>query len=85
MHFFAQFSPTCLVYRWTAGVYPLSILIAFFSGAWPYIKLATMFTSWILPTSLLPLPQRDSWLIWLDILGKWSLIDTYVMVRFVST
>lgn len=65
---------------WEAEVYPLSILVAFFSGAWPYIKLAAMFVCWVLPTSALPLRHRDSVLRWLDILGKWSLLDTYVMV-----
>jgi hypothetical protein len=65
---------------WDAGVYPLSALVAFFSGAWPYIKLTCMFLSWILPTSILTLSRRDNGLIWLDILGKWSLIDAYVMV-----
>jgi len=65
---------------WEAEVYPLSILVAFFSGAWPYIKLAAMFVCWVLPTSGLPLVYRDAVLRWLDILGKWSLLDTYVMV-----
>ena len=54
--------------------------MAFFSGAWPYIKLAVMFLCWMLPTSALPLRYRDFSLVWLDILGKWSLLDTYVMV-----
>jgi uncharacterized paraquat-inducible protein A len=65
---------------WSAGAYPLSALVAFFSGAWPYIKLTSMFLCWILPTSVLKLGQRDNGLIWVDILGKWSLIDAYVMV-----
>lgn len=65
---------------WEAGVYPLSILVAFFSGAWPYIKLVAMLMCWVLPTSAMPLRNRDSVLRWLDILGKWSLLDTYVMV-----
>lgn len=59
---------------WDAGVYPLSILIAFFSGAWPYIKLVSMLVSWFLPTSTLSSGRRDVVLRWLDILGKWSLL-----------
>jgi hypothetical protein len=65
---------------WFAGVYPLSILVAFFSGAWPYIKLFSMFVTWLTPTSLVTAKQRGWVLGWLDILGKWSLIDAYVMV-----
>lgn len=30
---------------WDAGIYPLSIMVAFFSGAWPYVKLASMMVS----------------------------------------
>lgn len=33
---------------WNAGVYPLAILVAFFSGGWPYIKLILMLVSWML-------------------------------------
>ena len=65
---------------WNAEVYPLAILIAFFSGAWPYIKLLTMLFSWILPPSIFKLGLRDTSLVALDALGKWSLIDAYVMV-----
>jgi hypothetical protein len=65
---------------WEAGVYPLSILIAFFSGAWPYIKLAGMFGSWFTPSSVVSVKRREWCLEWLDILGKWSLLDAYVMV-----
>lgn len=65
---------------WKAGVYPLSVLIAFFSGAWPYIKLAAMFCLWFTHSSLVSVKRREWYLEWLDILGKWSLLDAYVMV-----
>lgn len=64
---------------WAAGVYPLAILIAFFSGAWPYIKLVLMLAAWCLPPRFLPLGPRESILRVVDALGKWSLIDSYVM------
>jgi hypothetical protein len=32
---------------WNAEVYTLSVLIAFVSGAWPYVKLAVMFVAWV--------------------------------------
>jgi uncharacterized paraquat-inducible protein A len=31
---------------WNAGIYPLALLIAIFSGVWPYIKLVTMLACW---------------------------------------
>lgn len=65
---------------WSAGVYPLAILIAFFSGAWPYCKMLSMLSAWILPPKILTIENREHVLIVLDILGKWSLIDFFVMV-----
>jgi hypothetical protein len=65
---------------WTAEAYALSVLLAFFSGAWPYIKLASMFLAFVLPKSLMSFKLRDGILVWLDILGKWSLLDTFFMV-----
>jgi len=65
---------------WTAGVYPLSILVAFFSGIWPYLKVVLMILCWFLPKKIFSEKSRGSMLEWLDILGKWSLLDTYVMI-----
>ena len=31
---------------WTAGAYPLALLIGVFSGAWPYIKLICLTACW---------------------------------------
>lgn len=62
------------------GVYPLSLLIAVFSGAWPYIKLLMMLWVWLIPPSLFSSRKRESVIMVLDALGKWSLIDCYVMV-----
>eukprot|EP01105_Mastigella_eilhardi_P004643 TRINITY_DN161_c0_g3_i1.p1 TRINITY_DN161_c0_g3~~TRINITY_DN161_c0_g3_i1.p1 ORF type:complete len:1067 (-),score=233.61 TRINITY_DN161_c0_g3_i1:1526-4726(-) len=65
---------------WKAGVWPLSLLIAVFSGAWPYLKLLMMLLSWTVPRRLLPVRYREYVLMFLDALGKWSLLDSYVMV-----
>ena len=65
---------------WTAGVYPLSILIAFMSGIWPYLKVVLMICCWFFPTAWMKSSTRGSMLGWLDFLGKWSLLDTYVMI-----
>lgn len=65
---------------WNAGVYPLAILIAFFSGAWPYVKLLVMMLSWIVPPGMMSKERRETMLVILDMLGKWSLVDFFVMV-----
>ena len=62
---------------WDAKVYPLSILIAVFSGAWPYGKLLLIGYCWCRPMRV---GTRETLLQWLDALGKWSLLDSYVMV-----
>lgn len=67
---------------WNAGVYPLAFLIAGFSGAWPYAKLLCMISAWFLPVQILDTKQREKYLMWLDCLGKWSLVDSYVLVMF---
>lgn len=69
---------------WNAGVWPLSLLIAVSSGFWPYIKLIFMFFCWITPSRFLPPKMRGRLLFVLDVLGKWSLIDAYVLVLFVN-
>jgi len=65
---------------WTAGVYPLSILVAFFSGIWPYLKVVLMILCWFFPKAWMSENFRGKMLELLDILGKWSLLDTYVMI-----
>jgi len=65
---------------WTAEVYPLSILVAVFSGIWPYLKVVLMILAWFLPKKIFSEKSRGSLLEWLDILGKWSLLDTYIMI-----
>ncbi|KAH3756102.1 Paraquat-inducible protein A [Pelomyxa schiedti] len=65
---------------WEAGIWPLSLLIAVFSGAWPYLKLLLMFGGWIAPAWILSVKRRELLLMILDALGKWSLIDSYVMI-----
>ena len=69
---------------WAAGVYPLSALIAVFSGGWPYLKLLGIASAWCLPDWILARLRvgRETTLRVVDGLGKWSLIDAFVMVLF---
>jgi hypothetical protein len=68
---------------WVAGVYPLSILIAVFSGAWPYAKILVMGFCWFLPVKILAIRKREFLLMALDMLGKWSLMDSFVMILMI--
>eukprot|EP00298_Acanthocystis_sp_HF-20_P014621 c20848_g1_i1.p1 GENE.c20848_g1_i1~~c20848_g1_i1.p1 ORF type:complete len:1549 (+),score=654.29 c20848_g1_i1:86-4732(+) len=68
---------------WQAQVYALSILIAVCSGGWPYLKSALLLLCWFVPRKGLSRHRREQLLMWLDFLGKWSLIDAYVLVLFI--
>lgn len=65
---------------WDAGLYALAILVALLSGTWPYVKLVAMLTCWFLP-----MRGRETMLIILDALGKWSLIDAYVLIMMMAS
>lgn len=59
---------------WDAGLYPLSILIALFSGVYPYIKLLT-----IVAFSVILQQPQNKFLRLVDNIGKFSFLDTFVM------
>jgi hypothetical protein len=63
-----------------AEIYPLFLLIVVFSGIWPYAKLGLMLFAWSAPKMRLGTDRRGSLLLALDSLGKFSLVDTYVLV-----
>lgn len=55
---------------WDAKVYPLSILIAVFSGFWPYVKLGLLIMCWVIPFRSISVTHRERVLLILDALGK---------------
>ena len=65
---------------WQAGAYPLAILIAIFSGVWPYTKQCLSMYIWFSTTKSLSCKRRGRILVWLDVLGKWSMVDVFVLV-----
>ena len=70
---------------WHAKVYSLALLIAAFSGTWPYVKLLTLLIVPFLPPHGLSPRWRAKILGTVDYLGKWSLIDAFVMILFIVT
>jgi hypothetical protein len=70
---------------WNAGAKSLAILIAIFSGFWPYTKqLITLFL-WFTPTKWVTSKRRGSILHWLDVLGKWSMVDVFVLLMTLAS
>jgi len=65
---------------WKAQVYILSFLIAILSGAFPHVKLIFMFVIWMSNSKRFDPILRGLSLEWLDVLGKWSLIDFQLLV-----
>jgi hypothetical protein len=65
---------------WNAGVYPLSIFVALFSGIYPYFKLFVI----VLYSVVLQRPQSRV-LQTVDMLGKFSFIDIFMMVQMANS
>jgi len=65
---------------WQSKAYSLAILIALFSGIWPYIKLLLLGVCWIVP---LRQERREAILIFLDQMGKFSFIDLFVSLYMI--
>jgi len=61
---------------WEQGQYPLAIILFFFSIVFPIFKLATLAFLWMIP---LAEEKRKLVLHWLGILGKWSMLDVFVV------
>lgn len=65
---------------WQSKAYSLAILIAMFSGIWPYIKLLLLCYCWIIPMKQI---NREGILIFLDQMGKFSFIDLFVSLYMI--
>lgn len=61
---------------WKGQAYGLAFLIGVFSGVWPYAKVFAMLMMWFIPASE---RLRSRGLHWIDMLGKWSLIDSFFL------
>lgn len=70
---------------WNAGAKSLAILIVLFSGVWPYSKLLVTLFLWFTPTRWVSSKRRGSILCWLDVLGKWSMVDVFVLLMTLAS
>jgi len=61
---------------WQQGQYPLAIILLFFSVVFPFFKLAMLGFVW---SVRLTEARRRAALHWLGILGKWSMLDVFVV------
>ena len=64
---------------WAVDAYTFSVILIVFCGIWPYVKLFATAFSWYCPSSLLSPNQRGHTLRWLDVLGKWSILEQIVI------
>ena len=69
---------------WNSGAWPLSLLLLAASCAWPVIKNCMMILVWFLPTTILIPEYRVAVLQWLDVLGKWSFLEAFVIVASIA-
>ena len=70
---------------WNAGAKSLAILIVIFSGVWPYTKQLITLVLWFLPTTRVSSHRRGKILLWLDALGKWSMVDVFVLLMTLAS
>lgn len=84
----------CLIYpsniqstidMWKAGAKELAIMIAIFSGVWPYTKQLMSMLMWLISPSYISCKKRGSILHWLDLLGKWSMVDVFVLLTTLAS
>lgn len=61
---------------WRSEHYVLAIVIFFFSIIFPFAKLLALMMVWY---RSMPAEKRDRVLHWLSLLGKWSMLDVFVI------
>jgi hypothetical protein len=65
---------------WDGGARVLAVLVCILSGVWPYVKQISVLIMWFIPPERASVQFRGKFFHWLDTLGKWSVIDIYVLV-----
>ncbi len=70
---------------WNAGGIFLALLIILLSITWPYVKIVGMAICWFTPTRALSFHGRGTLIRRLDQLGKWSLVELYLLLFILVT
>jgi Paraquat-inducible protein A len=65
---------------WNAGGKELAVLIMIFSVIWPYTKQVITLALWFMPPRFVSMSRRESILLWLDALAKWSMVDIMTLI-----
>ena len=65
---------------WDAGSWILALLVGIFTGIWPYLMLTLILISFCIPASILSHKNREKFLIILESIAKFTILDTYVVV-----
>jgi hypothetical protein len=65
---------------WSSGGKLLAVILVIFSGLWPYAKVSISMFLWCAPPETYAPSSRGSAFMFLDALGKWSMIDIFVLV-----
>jgi len=66
---------------WEHKLYLVAGLILGFSIIFPFIKLASLFAAWFIPWKT---SSRATFLHWIELLGKWSYMDIFVVILLLS-
>jgi paraquat-inducible protein A len=61
---------------WEQNQIALALILFFFSIVFPLVKLSALALIWFMP---LPEQKRETALHWLGLLGKWSMLDVFVV------
>lgn len=61
---------------WDGKAYALAILTAVFCAAWPYLRVVVQLVMYFIP---LPEQHRGRTFTWIDSLGKWTFVNTFVL------
>ncbi|MCE9620260.1 MAG: paraquat-inducible protein A [Planctomycetes bacterium] len=72
--------PHSVKLMWQSELYIVAILIAFFSITFPFLKLASLLLIWI---AVPPTHNRKRVLHWLGLLGKWSMLDPFIVILLI--
>ncbi|GBG33998.1 Hypothetical Protein FCC1311_102212 [Hondaea fermentalgiana] len=65
---------------WNSGAWAMAIFIAVASCMWPITKNLLLLFLWFVPTTIVGTSRRQRAIEILDMLGKWSFLDVFVIV-----